>query len=426
VERVFALDVGTSSLRAGWIDAAGTLAGVRHERYGPGPELDAAALAEAARAARGDAEEAAVSCFWHGLLALDARGRPCSPLYTWLDARSSAQAERLASTLDVRAVHERTGCRIHPSYWPSKLLWLREEQPAVWRRAARFVSFPDFLRSGGRRTSLSLASGTGLLDLDRGAWDDELLAAVGLEPERLPEVEGEPAWGDGACANVGAGCVGPDRGCVTIGTSAAYRVLGHVGPYEPALFRYLLDARRAIVGGAFSDGGNVYAWLERTLRFERPRGLAERPAAAHGLAFLTLLGGERSPNWSPRAAGAITGLTFETTPADLLQAALEGIAYRIAEVADALPDVREVVATGGALQADADWVQILADVLERPVVVPDVEEASLRGAGVLVLEQTGVEVPPPPALRVLEPRPERFEAHRAARQRQRELYAAVT
>src|SRR5581483_9855725 len=283
----------------------------------------------------------------------------------------------------------------------------------------------------GGGPSLSMASGTGLLDLERLAWDNELLDAVGVEPERLPAIEDPPAWGDGACANVGSGSVEPDRACLTIGTSTAYRLVGEA-PYRPELFRYLLDAARPVVGGALSDGGNVYSWLERTLRLD-PRdtvslaggrdaatasalrdtvSLAKRPAAGHGLAFLPQLGGERSPGWNVRATGALAGLRLETTPLDVLQAALEGIAYRVAEVADALPPAREVVATGGALLADDDWEQILADVLERPVVIGVLEEASLRGAAVLAFERRGVAVPPPRVARVVEPRPERFEAHR--------------
>ena len=156
-----------------------------------------------------------------------------------------------------------------------------------------------------------------------------------------------------------------------IGTSGALRVV-HEGEPEPrpGLFCYLLDERRVVEGGAVSDGGNLLAWLERTLRLERPE-----PAApdAHGLTFLPLLGGERSPGWNPRATGAIAGLTFDADAADLLQAALEGVAYRMAEIAERLPEVREVVATGHALLASRGWMQVFADVLGLPVTASGVD-----------------------------------------------------
>jgi gluconokinase len=227
-----------------------------------------------------------------------------------------------------------------------------------------------------------MASGTGLLGLD-GRWDDELAAAVGIEPERLPEVSAEPlVFGDGACANVGVGAVEEGRACLSIGTSGALRLVVEPGRApHPGLFLYRLDADRLVEGGAISDGGNLLDWLGRTLRAERP---AEDSG---GVAFLPLLGGERSPGWDARARGAITGLTFETTPEQVYRAALEGVAGRFAEIAALMPDIREIVATGGALRANPEWVPILADALDLPVTLSEVEEASARGAALLALER---------------------------------------
>ena len=118
----------------------------------------------------------------------------------------------------------------------------------------------------------------------------------------------------------------------------------------------------------------------------------------------------------------MTGLRLETTADDLRQAALEAVALRFAEIADLLPEVREIVATGGALAADRDWVQIVADALERPVEISGVDEASLRGAAVVALERLGFAAEAAPVRETVEPRPERFEALRAARARQRALY----
>jgi gluconokinase len=455
VTRVLALDIGTSSVRGRVYDGDGEpLEGVEAQTkyelthgHGGRAEFDAdylveatiAALDEARREAGGGVDAVCASCFWHSLVPVDRRGRAAGPLLTWRDTRSSEHARRLAKRVDAEAVHRRTGCVLHPSYWPAKLAWLAEMEPERFRSAERFLSFADYLYLhlvGEAPTSLSMASGTGLLDVHSRTWDGELLDALGLEAERLAPVSDDPlgddepwfpALGDGACSNVGAGCTTHGRAALMIGTSGAYRTVFTAERAEarPGLFLYRLDRDRFVEGGSLSDGGNLYAWVSTTLRLpDGPR--AATAPDAHGLTFLTLLGGERSPGWHGDARGAIAGLTFDTTPADLVQAALEGVAYRFAEIADLMPEVREVIATGRALLADHAWVQILADVLERPIAVSAVEEASARGAAVVALERIGA-TPAPVALGPLfEPREEHFGTYRAARERQRELYRSAT
>ena len=430
--RVLALDVGSSSTRAGAYDERGRQAAepARRSYTSSEGQLDADELlraAEAVLAEAGDADALGISCFWHSLLLLDEHERPLTPVLLWQDRRATPQAEALAERLDAREVHARTGCTFHPSFWPAKLEWLRAE--GVLASARRAVSFADYLflrLTGELRTSLSSASGTGLLNLRTRSWDAELLDELDVDEALLPPISDEPAGtthpplGDGACSNLGAGCVTPDRAALNIGTSGALRVVRQGDP-EPkdGLFSYFLDERRVVEGGAVSDGGNLYAWAQRTLRLDPPE---PREPDGHGLTFLPLLGGERSLGWNPRASGAVTGLTFETDAADLLQAGLEGIAYRIADIADRLPDVREVVATGHSLLQSGWWMQVFADALGRPVVVSDVAEGSARGAAVYVLGRLGAEADPAPLGRAHQPDPGRGEVYVAARERQRKLY----
>ena len=453
--RVLALDLGTSSARARLYDERGRHAeGVEaQERYtetrghsGRLGEFDAdelvgvvrEAVEACLRRADGPVDAIAMSSFWHSLLALDARGRPLTAVSTWRDTRATAAAEDLARRLDGEAVHGRTGCPLHPSFWPARLLRLRREEQDVFHEAARFVSCPDYVLerlAGTLRTSLSMASATGLLRLD-GRWDEELLRELQLDPERLPEISGEPvgaaepwfpAWGDGACANVGAGCVTRERAALTIGTSGALRVVYETDEARPraGLFLFRVDERRVVEGGSLSDGGNLWDWLERTLSEADSAGLADEPADGHGLTFLTLLGGERSPGWDARVRGGVVGLSFHSRPRDLVHAALEGVAFRVAEVAELLPEAREVVATGAALLRNRDWAQIVADVLGRPVRMSAVEEASARGAAVLALERLGEEAEPAPLADPLARREERTAIYRSARERQRALYDAI-
>jgi len=424
VTRVLAVDVGTSSVRAA-VDR-------EHELQTPyelgagrvgAEELAATCLAAIERT--GDADVVAISCFWHSLLALDERGRPLTPVLTWSDVAS-------ASAVPYDAF-ERTGCPPHASFWPAKLARLRAEQPEVFARTARFVGFGDYLferLTGEARTSLCMASGTGLLHLRTRDWDDEGLAALGVDRGQLPPLSDEPVGGvfpplgDGACSNVGAGCVGPGRAALMIGTSGALRIVRPDDGSAPrrGLFRYRLDRRRLVEGGSVSDGGNLYAWLRRTLSGFDATGVADRPADGHGLTFLPLLGGERSPGWDAGRRGAIAGLSFLTTPDDLVQAALEGVAFRLAEICDLMPEIEEVVATGHALLAGRDWVQVLADALGRPLLVSGVEEASLRGAEAIVRGRLGEPAGDAPIAGVVEPRPERTAIYGVARARHRKLY----
>lgn len=399
--------MGSSSVRAVAYDEAGVAEpGDAHLAY---DDLDADHLVAACRAVLsqvGDGDALAISCFWHSLVVLDEHDRPTTPVLTWRDVADEPPP------LDPDAYHARTGCFLHPAYWPAKLTRVR---------GARYVSFGDYLLlklTGVLRTSVSTASGTGLFDPNALAWDAETLAALGVDPEQLAPVSDEPvagvwpALGDGACSNVGAGCVTRGRAAVMVGTSAAARVVYEAPRAEPrpGLFLYRLDGDRFCEGGALSDGGNLHAWLLQTLRDLDTSKLADRPAAAHGLTFLPFLGGERSLGWNARRRGSIDGLSFATTPEDIAQAALEGVCYRLAAVLEAIGGLDSVVATGGALLANPAWLQVLADVLGRPVEVSGVPEGSARGA---VLARLGLDAPAPVA-EIVEPRPDRHEIHRVA------------
>jgi gluconokinase len=437
--KVLALDVGTSSVRAQVFDErAEAVDDLRQERYGGSDPDEIVELVRSAIAGRDSGADAVgASCFGHSLLALDGDDQPLTPLLGWRDTRSAPAVEWLERRLDPVAVHARTGCHLHPSYWPAKLAWLSQDEPEVARDARRYVSIGEYLamrlHGDEPRMSLSTASTTGLLDLTTGDWDEELLALLGLDAARLPRISNDPhdgrwypAWFDGACSNLGAGCVGRDRAALMVGTSGAFRVVYETEQPQPraGLFLYRVDERRVVEGGALSDGGNLYAWLGQTLAGGEGS-LADRDPDSHGLTFLTLLGGERSTGWDASRTGAIAGLTFETTPLDLRQAALEGVAFRFAEVADLLPEAEHVVATGGGLLKDEDWTQIMADALGRPVEVSPVGEASLRGAAVRALEELGIDAPPPEPGSVFHPRGDRADAYRSARERQRRLYDAT-
>jgi gluconokinase len=426
VTRIVSLDVGSSSVRAVAYDADGRAEpGDAHLSYA---DLDPDHLVDACRSVLshvGEGDAVAISCFWHSLLAVDDRDRPLTPVLTWRDVVGEPPA------LD-DDYHRRTGCFPHPSYWPAKIRRLQADGV----HAARYLGFGDYLLlklAGEVRCSVSSASATGLYDQAARTWDEPTLELLGIDVARLPPVSDEavagvwPAVGDGACSNLGTGCVGRQRVAVTLGTSGAARVVygGDVPDARPGLFLYRVDDERLCEGGALSDGGNLHAWLQATLRDLDTTRIAEREAAAHGLVFLPMLGGERSLGWDAKLRGTIEGLSFATTPLDIAQAALEAVCYRFAAVLDALGQVESVVVTGGALLSNPDWVQVLADVLGYPVEVSGVAEGSARGAAVLALERLGLPVPEAPIEGTVEPRLDRHATHVAARDDQERLLALL-
>ena len=306
-----------------------------------------------------------------------------------------------------------------------------------------------------------MASGTGLLDHRTCRWDEELTRGIedrlppiddtprsGLQPEwaerwpGLRDVPWFPAWGDGACSNLGSGCGTLDRAALMVGTSGALRVLWHtdeVPEITRGLWRYRANARRVVIGGSLSDGGSVYAWRKRLTRLpddpaETERAIAAMAPDSHGLTVLPLLSGERGPGWSDAAGATIAGLTPATEPLHLLRAGLEAVALRFRlielELSEALPGERDVVGTGGGLVKSPAWTQIMADALGRPVALSEVEEGSSRGAALLALEALGhierADGADAPLGKVYDPDPDRTEAYRGAADRQVALYDAVT
>ena len=174
----------------------------------------------------------AISCFWHSLIGIDSNGRATTPVFSWADTRAATSASFLKSHFDENQFHRRTGCRFHASYWPAKLHWLRQQQPATFENTTRWLGFSEYLCQllfGSTAISVSMASATGLLDQRSCEWDHDCLAALEISEELLPVIGGDeehpqlrpefaqrwPALsdarlamvvGDGAANNIGSGC----------------------------------------------------------------------------------------------------------------------------------------------------------------------------------------------------------------------------
>ncbi|MEP7214297.1 MAG: gluconokinase [Acidobacteriota bacterium] len=482
---ILALDIGTSSIRAALYDADGNVVPstmVKNERKldsteDGGAEIDAdkafrqvvAAIdvvVEKAKGIDGVITHAAASSFWHSLMGVDADGKPTTKVFGWADTRSRKYVAKLRTMFDEGDVHNRTGARFHPSFWPAKLMWLRKEHPEVFKRTAKWISFSDYVAmklstNAQPVTSVSMASATGIFDIRKCDWDEELLKRLGIGRTKLPEIAASntagfglnsrfkrrwqklaqtqfyPAIGDGAANNIGAGCVKKTRAALMVGTSGAMRVAYKGEPpatIPPGLWCYRIDRERVIIGGALSDGGGLYQWLKDNLQLDTAveTEIANRSPDGHGLTFLPFLAGERSTGYHEYATGGILGLKSSTDATDIVHAALESVAYRFAVIFGQLSSVakiREITASGGALRESPVWTQILADVLGRELSLPDTHEASSRGAVLLALESIGridnIENEKPPSGTSFVPDRSKQTVYRTARRRHQQFYDLI-
>jgi gluconokinase len=407
--------------------------------------------------------------FVGNVLGVDGEGRAITPIFTYADTRNAPDAEQLRAELGpagMAQAHDRVGALIHTSYLPARLRWLARTQADLLSRVRYWLSFGEYLLwklCGQRAVSYSVAAWTGLLNRHTLTWDREWLAQLPINPEQLsplvdidqpqpglqsPWAERWPAlkaapWfptiGDGAAANLGSGCDHPDRIALTIGTTGAMRVVlnaAQVAQVPAGLWLYRVDRLRGLLGGATTEGGNLFAWLRSVLQLppleQLEAELATLPPAAHGLTVLPFVAGERAPGWNDQARASLVGFTLNTRPLDIVQAGLEAIAYRFAliyqRIATYLPPSqnRQIIASGGGLLSSPAWLQIFADVLEQPIVALAEKEITSRGIALLGLEQLGLIQSladlPPATGQTYQPRPEFAASHRAALKQQVALY----
>jgi gluconokinase len=441
---VIGADVGTTSAKAVAFDERGRDLGSGAGAYpllepAPGqsvqePEAVLAGMVAAIRGAVAAARERgaevsalSVSAAMHAIAALDANDRPLTPLVTWADLRAADQAERLRA--EHPELHDRTGTPLHPMAPLAKLVWFAEREPETCAGARRWVGVKELAverLTGEWALDHSMASGTGLMNLERLAWDDEALALARVEAGQLaalvPTTEqlalsddaaaelgldaGLPVIvgaGDGPLANLGVGAVRPGVAACSIGTSAALRLMVEHPAVDPhrRVFSYALTPGRWAVGGALNNGGAVLRWAADALApdlgadalGELMAVAARAPAGSDGLIMLPYVLGERAPHWTSFARGAYVGLVRHHRREHLVRAALEGVCQQLALVLASLRasgnDVREVRATGGFARS-ALWRQMLADALGMAIGFPAGHEGSAFGAALLGMEALGI------------------------------------
>ncbi|MYD09942.1 MAG: carbohydrate kinase [Chloroflexi bacterium] len=411
--------------------------------------------------AAGAVRAVGMASFAGNWLGLDADGQPCTPVLTYADTLSHSEIPALLQKLggDADAYHQAVGCMLHPAYLPAQYARLLRAQPEIEARIDRVSDIGGYFYRQwfgiDAPVSFSMASWSGLLDTARRDWHwayarllvgERLLSKLprladydqtptGLASEyaarwvALRDVPFFLALGDGAAANVGSGAVDSSRIALTMGTTSALRVVKDIERVPRGLWRYLVCAGMPLIGGAASEGGNVYQWAMEALRGD-DRGLdgqlSGRAADCHGLTVLPLLAGERSPGWQPDASGTIHGIRRSTSQLDILQAHMEAVAIRLSLIFDLLKAPgATVVAGGGALQASAAWAQMIADAFDSPLQLLADTEVTARGVALMMLKSlNGVDLAdqPPRFSRIIAPDAGGVALLRAARERQAELY----
>lgn len=479
---MLALDIGSSASRARLYDAAGApLRRTRHRtphqiQSGPDgsavldPDLVLRNVSEVIDATLATGTywnrigAVAMDTFASSLVGVDADGVALTPCLTYADSRPSAQVLALRAELDEPVVQQRTGCRISASYLPAQLRWFYATNPDLANRVARWLSLGEYIFArllGQHAASYSTAAWTGLLNRHTACWDEAMIAASGARIDQfsplhdttepldgsgseaarrwpaLAEARWFPAVADGFSSNVGSGASDSSTLALAAGTSGALRVLVDGVPKQiPAgLWCYRVDRRRSLLGGALNDAGRLALWLRTNLNLPQEDAavdaLLASPPAAGTPAVLPFLTGERSPGWATSASAAFVDITATTRAPDLWRGAMEGLALRYGLIADQLASVAplatRVVASGGVVETTPSWLQIVADVLGRPVARSEERNATMWGTALIALDVLAPDTPRPNPRTgdAVTPQPNHIPYYQEALARQQDLYARL-
>lgn len=440
------LDIGTSGCKAVVFDDQGRcLASASHEyalrHRQPGwAELDSKAVGDGCldciRRAAGESRAnpvvaLAISSQGEAFTVLDAGGQVLVDAMVSSDSRAAALAESWPREFGEERLYEKTGHTAHPIFTLFKLLWLRRERPDLWKRASRFLCFEDYLHHRlGIEPAIgwSLAARTMLFNVREQRWDPEILEAVGVRPEQLarPLASGEivgivpdamakslglapgarvVAGGhDQVCAALGAGALGPGQAVLATGTVECVTVAFQKAVFSPILREANLCTYAHAAPGLHATlaynltGGNLLRWFrDQWAAAEQAeanrtgtdvydlifRGMAAHPTRLMVLPYFTASG---TPHFDAQTPGAILGLRLDTTRGEVLRALLEGLAFELRTNFSLLEQagigVREIRAVGGGAKNSA-WLQLKADVLDRPISRPAVTEAGCLGNALL-------------------------------------------
>ncbi|MEZ2441539.1 gluconokinase [Chitinophaga sp. RCC_12] len=474
---IIGVDIGTSSTKSIVQGMDGKILAVFQQAYGtshpqPGyseqkPEVILEAVIAGIRevvAQTGGAPAAiSFSSAMHSIMAVSREGVALTPLIIWADNRSEPNALGLRDTPEGRLIYWQTGTPVHAMSPLCKIMWLREQQPALFAATAMFPGIKEYIFHhffGRWLTDHSIASATGLFDIHTLQWNETALGVAGITAAQLPQpvpanhvvsgllpdmaaMLGIPAstpfvigGSDGCLAQLGSGALDAGHATLTIGTSGAVRMAG-AQPLTDArgrLFTYLLTDDIYITGGASNNGGVVLQWLVRDFLRQPLDALNDLVGEAlvtdpGKLLCLPYLLGERAPVWNSHATAAFIGIQPQHTPAHFTRAVLEGICFALLSIKEALEEtagpVKRISVSGGFTNAPG-WIQLLADIFGQEMHLQQESDASALGAILLAANVLGwPERPSQQAQTVFTPDATRFDAYRKKYKMFLKLYGQI-
>jgi xylulokinase len=463
------IDVGTTSLKAIAVAADGTVLASASEQHGidalaSGVQVDAArwrgSMITALRrlAEHIDLAEAGAVGFsgnMSSVVLIDDNGQPIAPILLLADPRGAEQIAALPAEVRGRIL-EVAGNEPSTVFALASLLWWQATHPEVIERATAWLSAKDYLRSvlTGEAPLTDATDAHNGCVLRNGAWDADLITALGLPRRIFPPVAASHAVagrvtaeaasltgigegtavavgaGDVAAALVGMGGLGEDTLAISLGTSATLMAgLGSDRPAgsdsdAPAMTVHPAADGSWFALGSLLTGGLALNWLRTILRGEPIAEVSDVPDDTDPLVFLPYLAGTGSPDFVATATGSLLGLRPATEPAHIVAALLEAIAFDMADLVDRLSQgarrYRRIVVSGGGSNIEA-WPQIIADVIRLPVDKTPTTDLSAVGAAMLAWRAIGVEARATPSTDTQLPRPEHSQAWLRRHERYRRL-----
>ena len=416
-----------------------------------------------------------------GMVVCDEDARPLRPAMIWMDRRAEKQAAAVAERMPPETFYKLVGANLDSSHAVFKALWVRDEEPEIWSDAAILMSPGTYVLrevAGAVAVDPSNASSLALLDPRTRRWSSEVLSVVDLSERLLPEVVDAPnpistvtasfaeatgldaqtivavGCGDEMAATLGAGVFEPGEVCDVVGTAEPVCAASSEPREDPTMLvechphadpdAWLLE------NPGFVSGGNLRWWRDQFAPIERgaeAEGLgdaydllskeAERiPPGAEGLVFLPCMQGAMAPEWNGAARGVFYGLTLAHSRAHMTRAILEGSAFGLRDILEAMVaaglEVNRLTIVGGGAKGPL-WRQIKADVTGLPVRVPTSVETTATGAAILASVACELHGSVADAVNAFvayrpeqhEPDPERREIYDEAYRRYRDTYAAL-
>ena len=374
-----------------------------------------------------------------GCLPVDENGVPLRSSIIWMDQRSVKQADYIRNRVGEEQYYKTTGNRISPTYTISKILWVRENQPAIYERTYKFLQAKDYIihrLTGKFVTDFSDASLAGMLNVNEREWAYDLLQELEIPADKLPkllpsihvvgQIKREAAkeiglssdtpvvigGGDGPCAAVGAGVVRAGQAYNYVGASSWIAICTEKPLLDPKMRifnQWHLDPNKVSPTGTMQAAGSSYRWLRDEICQKELSEAKEKGVSAYELMdeeaetvepgskrilFLPYLMGERSPWWNPNARGVFFGIALGHRREHLIRAVLEGVTFNLRVILEAFEEqgaaVKDVRVIGGGARSKL-WRRIMADIYGKTILVPAyLEEATSLGAAIAAGVGVGV------------------------------------